>query len=292
MSLQEDIAIILNTDVLERIDCKELIQLLSSSRDMRKQIIDIGVGQWQRWTDAIEHKASPESEALGIKEWKFPVFDDVFERVRNKTEEVIAKQRAANVFYANCLHNHLFKKYKVGENMKEKWHGAIIKKQERDLKKQQRDFENFAYFTNVTKIDDNAYYFLRKVPNRDKAVSVPYGVEEIGKFAFYDLNLISVDIPNSVKKIGDSAFCQNFLTWVLIPYSVKNIDAYAFQRNELVSVDIPYSVEYIGKFAFSQNNLESVSIGESTKIEDNTFDENVEIIRPSDSQSDEDALKF
>ena len=329
MSNQDDIAIVLNTDV---VDCKELIQLLSSSSNRRKQILDIPLSQWQRWTDAIEHKApagdgASLAEALaedgaslakalawrkaaGMKDWEFPVFDKVFANVNNETEEIEKKRRAANVFYANCLYNHLFKKY-TGYTMKKKWYDAI-------RKQQQGDFENFAYFTDVTRIGNGAFSDNEMtsviIPNgvkeiedfafdRNKLTSVIIpnkvthighgafwnneltsviignGVKEIGDGAFHSNELTSVNIPNGVTRIGEHAFSYNKLTSVNIPNGLKKIGRQAFSHNRLTSVKIPDSVEYIGGEAFDINELTSVSVGESTKIEDNTFDENVKIIR-------------
>ena len=266
MSLQDDIAIILNTEVVDRVDCKELIQLLSSSRDMRKRILDIGVGQWQKWTNAIEHKAPADLDKQsqsGIKKWNFPVFDKVFANAENETEELEKKRRAANVFYANCLHNHLFKKY-TGDTMKGKWYDAIIKKQ-------QEDFENFAYFTNVESIGEAAF----KYHGLTSPIIIPATVTHIESNAFFRNRLTSVDIPNGVTYLGNGAFYDNGLKSVSLPDSLKYISQYAFARNKLKSVSIPDSVKNIGDYAFYLNDLKSVSLPDSLKyISDSAFEKN------------------
>ncbi len=126
------------------------------------------------------------------------------------------------------------------------------------------------------------------------SVIIPYGVTEIGDFAFnYSKNLTSVTIPDSVVTIGISAFasCYN-LTEVIIPDSVTTIGKKAFYKcsslknitlsknltaideetfsscSSLEKITIPGSVKNIGRFAFDY----------CTSLADITFCEGVESI--------------
>lgn len=96
-----------------------------------------------------------------------------------------------------------------------------------------------------------------------KKINIPRKATKIGKYAFNEMELISVTIPNSVTRIGLSAFKDNQLTSVIIPDSVTNIEDSAFENNRLTSVTIPDSVTNIGKSAFLSNKLASVIIGNS-----------------------------
>ena len=152
-------------------------------------------------------------------------------------------------------------------------------------------------------------YFFGK----EKSVTIPNSVTEIGEWAFAYNQLTSVTIPNSVKVIREGAFNLNKITKingfpsdgfifsrnadgtenkkivvsyggikkdVTIPNSVTEIGEGAFWSNQLTSVTIPNSVTKIGKGAFWNNQLTSVIIPDSvTEIEDYEFDYNVKINR-------------
>lgn len=114
------------------------------------------------------------------------------------------------------------------------------------------------------------------VPNSEGVCIIPYGVIEIGAFAFSSVctKLTSVTIPNTVTKIGYQAFrdCKN-LTNVTIPDSVTDIETWAFYdcRN-LKRVTLPNSIKIIKNETFYHCDLTNINIPDSvTSIENGAF---------------------
>ena len=101
-------------------------------------------------------------------------------------------------------------------------------------------FDEFQYFTGVTKIDDNEFY--------------------------QGYSLRSIVIPSSVTSIGANAFCNcdDHLTSLVIPSSVTTIAQLAFQNcKSLTSIVIPASVTSIGRGALMGCiSLESIRVEE------------------------------
>ena len=101
---------------------------------------------------------------------------------------------------------------------------------------------------------------------------IPYGVTEIGNYAFYGSGITNIIIPSSVTKINEYAFygCSR-LSNITIPNSVTEIGKYAFYGcSGLTSLQIPSSVINIGEYAFyGCNSLESIEVdSENLKYED------------------------
>lgn len=116
-------AIIMSTGVS---GCKQLVKLLSTQKN---KLLEVGINQWKEWTEQIEHKAPAQSELKG-KPWFFPALDKVFEEkvhelglvthdaksFERKGKDLKEKRKAANHFYAHCLHNHLYNKYYIADD--------------------------------------------------------------------------------------------------------------------------------------------------------------------------------
>lgn len=94
--------------------------------------------------------------------------------------------------------------------------------------------------------------------------TVPDGVTEIAKDAFYECTLLtSISLPNSLTSIGELAFygCSN-LASVSIPSGVTKINKYAFYVcSNLLSVTLSEGLIEIGDYAFGYcKKLESINL--------------------------------
>ena len=137
-------------------------------------------------------------------------------------------------------------------------------------------------------------------------VTIPDGVETIGRFAFKQSRktLKSVTIPDSVHDIGDGAFdtCINLeavsfgknikricngafnscksLTSISLPEGLERIDLAAFQScASLKDVYIPDSVTRIGNSAFYLCNIKDVSIPAGCNCDYTAFDRSCSVTR-------------
>ncbi|GIP30805.1 hypothetical protein J2TS4_00150 [Paenibacillus sp. J2TS4] len=125
--------------------------------------------------------------------------------------------------------------------------------------------------------DGNEYAVITKYTGNETELTIPdtldgKPVKEIGRQAFYEKGLESVNIPDSVTSLGEGAFRNNQLESVNIPDSVTSLGEGAFRNNQLESVTIPDSVTSLGKWAFHNNQLTSVMIPDSvTNIGDYAF---------------------
>ena len=116
--------------------------------------------------------------------------------------------------------------------------------------------------TNITTIDDNAFYGCRGLGG----ITLPNTVTTIGGFAFAYSTVTSITLPNSVTSIGDNAFngCSS-LTSITIGNGVTTIGWSAFSGcSGLTSITIGNGVTTIGSFAFSGcSSLTSITIPSS-----------------------------
>jgi len=99
------------------------------------------------------------------------------------------------------------------------------------------------------------------------SVTLPEGLEEIGKLAFNINNISSLEIPTSVRVIAGSAFSYNALTEIIIPATVDSLGSSAFYKNRLTSVELSESITEIPPLIFAENDLTEIAIPSSvTKI--------------------------
>ena len=90
----------------------------------------------------------------------------------------------------------------------------------------------------------------------------------------YCWNLESVTLPDGITEIGRLAFYSNKFTSIQLPASLKKIDDKAFLSSKLSSIVIPNSVEYIGESAFQYSaSLKQVKLSKNLKkIEPRSFE--------------------
>ena len=99
-------------------------------------------------------------------------------------------------------------------------------------------------------------------------ITINYGLQKIGSYAFASSALKSVNIPVSVSKIEEGAFCScTDLEQAVWPYSASEIETYVFAYSGLKSVSIPEGVDTVGDMAFFEcSALESVDLPDSLKV--------------------------
>ena len=113
------------------------------------------------------------------------------------------------------------------------------------------------------------------------SITIPASVEDVGKFPFYNNNLVGIYVDSAnlcykdengilFSKNGDTLIkfpSHSAFSEYVIPNTVTYISEYAFSScNNLTSVDIPNSVIEIGHDAFNRcKNLTSVNIPNSIK---------------------------
>ena len=106
----------------------------------------------------------------------------------------------------------------------------------------------------ITAIPENQFY--RGSGNNNKCnylhkISLPEGLESIGKHAFYDSHITHIDFPSTLRTIEQNAFAHSMLTEAILPASMECIESYAFYHNNyLTTVDYPDSLSYIPSYCF------------------------------------------
>jgi hypothetical protein len=121
----------------------------------------------------------------------------------------------------------------------------------------------------ITEIADGAFGFSEII-----SISIPEGVEKIGR-SFEDCySLTRVSLPSTLHSIGDYAFAYTGLPGISIPLGVTSIKYMTFYGcGGLTSMTIPSSVTSIGEAAFFYcSSLISITIPPSvTTIGDSAF---------------------
>ena len=122
------------------------------------------------------------------------------------------------------IYNDQLKKIHFGANTNES--GALLAVQQQHLEEITVSASNSRYYAEnncIIERDTQTVVFGCKNSN------IPHGVQEIGKMAFSNVPITSINIPESVTKIGISAFAYcTELKEVFIPKTVREIGACAF----------------------------------------------------------------
>ena len=100
-----------------------------------------------------------------------------------------------------------------------------------------------------------------------------YVVTEIGKRAFSNASIKSVQIPSSVTTIGERAFAWSVLESIVIPSTVKTLEDGVFWGcKNLKTAKIESSADIVNDLFFACETLETVEItGKPTAIGDSAF---------------------
>ena len=103
---------------------------------------------------------------------------------------------------------------------------------------------------NVTAVGNNAFYGCWNL----MSLTLPEGLESIGKNACSYTNIADVTLPSSLKTIGEFAFRSSAVMTLVIPEGVKTIGRYAFAYlYNLTKLELPGSLEKIGDYIIQGN---------------------------------------
>lgn len=122
----------------------------------------------------------------------------------------------------------------------------------------------------ITGIGDRAFYGCSFL----KTITLPEGIDYIGKNAFEDSGIESIKIPKSVRCIEDEAFAYcSMLTSITLPEELQELGEDAFYRcTSLTSATMPSTLTEIRGFNGCAS-LKSVVLSENTVIIDaNAFE--------------------
>ena len=129
----------------------------------------------------------------------------------------------------------------------------------------------------VTTIGDSAFRNCTGLTS----INIPDSVTEIEEFVFRGCTgLTSIKLPDSVTTIDVFNGCTG-LTSITIPESVTTIGEGAFSGcTSLINVSLPDSITNIYVEAFTNcPNLKTITIPKNCEVEDDAFDEGINIIR-------------
>lgn len=138
-----------------------------------------------------------------------------------------------------------------------------------------RSFDELQYFTGLTRIDDEAFWY-----SGIASVVIPENVTTIGMGAFSQSALTSITIPPTVTFIDELAFglCYG-LTSVTLSEGITTLEAAVFQECGLKSIIIPNSVTHIKGYAFFGTRLSSITIPEGViEIGDSAFSDGPHVV--------------
>ena len=110
----------------------------------------------------------------------------------------------------------------------------------------------------VTAIGDNFLYFDGCPYSKEcSEVVLPKTIKSIGKYAFCEANIKSINLPEGLESIGEAAFkeCGN-LELAELPSTLKHLGNWAFYKCENITIStLPVSIETLGKGVFGHNGL-------------------------------------
>lgn len=107
----------------------------------------------------------------------------------------------------------------------------------------------------VFSIGKNAFY-----EKGITSVELPSHLTYIGFSSFDSNNLTSIEIPDGVTEISHYAFWGNNISDITLPKNLKFIGDYSFQSNDIKQLEIPNGTSYIGVYAFNENEIENLSL--------------------------------
>jgi len=238
-------------------DCKELINLLLTNKELFKNtIIDKGdiLSNITVTKDLIERFKTTDCSLCSLDEL-------------NLNPE---QKKFCNLFYNKCFVYTFAKKFIDNPNIEINEHllNTLWLREEDNPEFQQR----------LIQLGANSYNIVvHSVDSRlqGNEIVIPVGTQVIAYYAYHRRNITSLSIPNSVVIIDKYVFAGNQLTDLVIPNSVVRIDTYAFAENQLTNLVIPNSVKKIGDLAFAYNSINNLTIGESVEtIGDSAFAKN------------------
>ena len=119
----------------------------------------------------------------------------------------------------------------------------------------------------VTGLPQSSYYGDVKIPSSVEYKNKTYTVRNIGRLAFQECRLSSVDLPNTIRVIKDYAFASTKTEVgmkdleIVFPEGVTTIESGAFDEGFVVKITLPSTVTELGSGAFSDAKcLEHVNI--------------------------------
>ena len=99
----------------------------------------------------------------------------------------------------------------------------------------------------ITQIGNYAYYGGTPVLQH---VELPFTLESIGYYTFYNTGLTSIELPESLISIDSYAFSGSKLTEIWFPDSLETIGYQSFYESALTEIRFPDSLKTIGNQAF------------------------------------------
>lgn len=108
-------------------------------------------------------------------------------------------------------------------------------------------FEEFAYFTSVTNLVNDAFRNCSNLVN----ISLPYGMTTLGTYVFYNCTkLTTVDIPSTVNTFGEGDFYNSGITSITIPVGVTVIPNHFCRSSKITELIVPEGVTTLGTNSF------------------------------------------